>query len=126
MTLVNLSRPRTPKALKITVKWELRAAPRALAPNPKFQEHDMANGRTATLHRMVLPDHTCPYGVRAKQMLEERGFEVDDQVLSSREEVEAFKDEHGLSTTPLIFIDGEQIGGASDLEDFLASEDANA
>jgi glutaredoxin len=86
----------------------------------------MANGRTATLHRMVLPDHTCPYGVRAKAMLEERGFEVDDQVLSSREEVEAFKDEHGLSTTPLIFIDGEQIGGASDLEDFLASEDANA
>ena len=86
----------------------------------------MANGRTATLHRMVLPDHTCPYGVRAKQMLEERGFEVDDQVLSSREEVEAFKDEHGLSTTPLIIIDGEEIGGASDLEDFLAAEDANA
>ena len=86
----------------------------------------MANGRTATLHRMVLPDHTCPYGVRAKAMLEERGFEVDDQVLSSREEVEAFKDEHGLSTTPLIFIDGEQIGGASDLEDYLAAEDANA
>jgi glutaredoxin len=86
----------------------------------------MANGRTATLHRMVLPDHTCPYGVRAKQMLEERGFEVDDQILSSREEVEAFKDEHGLSTTPLIFIDGEQIGGASDLEDYLAAEDANA
>ena len=86
----------------------------------------MANGRTATVHRMVLPDHTCPYGVRAKAMLEERGFEVDDQILSSREEVEAFKAEHGLSTTPLILIDGEAIGGASDLEDFLAAEDANA
>ena len=86
----------------------------------------MANGRTATVHRMVLPEHTCPYGVRAKEMLEERGFEVDDQVLSSREEVEAFKAEHGLSTTPLIVIDGETIGGASDLEDFLAAEDANA
>lgn len=86
----------------------------------------MANTRTATLHRMVLPDHTCPYGVRAKELLEAAGYTVDDRVLSSREEVEAFKSEHGLSTTPLIFIDGEQIGGASDLEDFLAAEDANA
>ena len=86
----------------------------------------MANGRTATVHRMVLPDHTCPYGVRAKEQLEERGFAVDDQILSSREEVEAFKSEHGLSTTPLIVIDGETIGGAAELEDYLASEDANA
>jgi glutaredoxin 3 len=86
----------------------------------------MANGRTATVHRMVLPDHTCPYGVRAKELLEERGFAVDDQILSSREEVEAFKSEHGLSTTPLIVIDGETIGGAAELEDYLASEDANA
>ena len=86
----------------------------------------MANGRTATLHRMVLPDHTCPFGVKAKELLEERGFEVDDQILSSREEVEAFKAEHGLTTTPLIVINGEEIGGAAELEDYLAAEDANA
>ena len=86
----------------------------------------MANGRTATLHRMVLPDHTCPYGVRAKQMLEEAGFEVDDQILGSREEVEAFKSEHGLTTTPLVVIDGEEIGGAAELEDYLAAQDADA
>ncbi len=86
----------------------------------------MPDGKTATLHRMVLPDHTCPYGVRAKEMLEEAGFEVDDQVLSSREEVEAFKSEHGVSTTPLIFIDGEPIGGSTELETYLAAQDANA
>jgi glutaredoxin len=86
----------------------------------------MANGRTATLHRMVLPDHTCPFGLRAKAMLEERGFEVDDQILSSREKVDAFKEEHGISTTPLIFIDGEEIGGSKELEQFLESEDSNA
>ena len=86
----------------------------------------MADAQTATLHRMVLPDHTCPYGVRAKAMLEEAGFEVDDQVLSSREEVEAFKSEHGVSTTPLVFIDGEEIGGSAELEQFLESEDSNA
>ncbi len=86
----------------------------------------MANGRTATVHRMVLPDHTCPYGVRAKAMLEERGFAVDDRILSSREEVEAFKAEHGLSTTPLIVIDGETIGGSAELERYLATEDSSA
>ena len=77
--------------------------------------------RQAILFRMVLPDHTCPYGVRAKQQLEEAGFDVDDRILSSREEVEAFKDEHDLSTTPLIVIDGEKVGGSAELEDYLAS-----
>jgi glutaredoxin len=70
---------------------------------------------------MVLPDHTCPYGVRAKQQLEEAGFDVDDRILSSREEVEAFKDENDLSTTPLIVIDGEKVGGSAELEHYLAN-----
>ena len=86
----------------------------------------MADQRIATLHRMVLPDHTCPFGVKAKAMLEERGFEVDDRILASRDEVDAFKAEHGISTTPLIFIDGEEIGGAAELERFLQAEDTSA
>jgi len=86
----------------------------------------MADGRTATLHRMVLPDHTCPYGVRAKALLEESGFEVDDRILATREEVDAFMAEQGVDTTPLIVIDGERIGGSADLERYLAAEDADA
>ncbi len=81
----------------------------------------MTETRRATLHRMVLPDHTCPYGVRAKQLLEEAGFAVDDRVLGSRDEVEAFKAEHGVATTPLIEVDGETIGGSGDLKTWLAS-----
>lgn len=76
--------------------------------------------RKATLYRMVLPDHICPFGVRAKQILQSEGFEVDDQILRSREEVEAFKTEHGVATTPLVFIDGKPIGGSDDLERYLA------
>jgi glutaredoxin len=74
---------------------------------------------------MVLPDHTCPFGLRAKELLEQAGFEVDDRILSSREEVDAFKAEHGLVTTPLIFINGEKVGGSEDLRRFLA-ENAGA
>jgi glutaredoxin 3 len=80
----------------------------------------MTQTRTATLHRMVLPDHTCPSGVRAKQLLQAEGYDVDDQILRDRDTVEAFKTEHGIATTPLIVIDGETIGGCDDLERYLA------
>jgi glutaredoxin 3 len=86
----------------------------------------MNTSRQAVLYRMVLPDHTCPYGVRAKQMLEEAGYEVDDRILRSREEVDAFEDENGVSTTPQIFIGDERIGGSDELESYLIREQSPA
>lgn len=80
--------------------------------------------RQATLFRMILPDHTCPYGVRAKALLEQSGYEVDDRILESREEVEGFKAEQGVRTTPQVFVDGERIGGSDDLERYLAQQQA--
>ncbi len=71
--------------------------------------------KRATLYRMVMPTHTCPYGVKAKDLLQRRGFTVDDQWLRTREETDAFKAEHGVKTTPQTFIDGERIGGYDDL-----------
>jgi glutaredoxin len=81
----------------------------------------MAEDRSATLYRMVLPDHTCPFGVRAKQMLEQHGFQLEEKILSSREEVDAFKAEQGVQTTPQVFIDGSRVGGSDDLERLLSS-----
>ena len=81
--------------------------------------------RTATLTRMVLPDHECPFGLRARAMLEQAGFDIDEHILSSRDAVDAFKSERGLTTTPLIEIDGETIGGSNDLEAYLAPEAAD-
>lgn len=80
----------------------------------------MTQAREATLYRMVLPDHTCPFGVRAKDLLEAHGFEVDEHILSSREEVEAFKSHQAVETTPQIFIGGERVGGSDELEQYLA------
>jgi glutaredoxin 3 len=82
----------------------------------------MPEQSTATLYRMVLPDHTCPFGVRAKSLLEQFGYEVDDRILRSREEVEAIKAEHDVDTTPLIFIGDERVGGSDDLERFLSQD----
>ncbi|MBU0824572.1 MAG: glutaredoxin [Alphaproteobacteria bacterium] len=69
----------------------------------------------ATLHRMVMPGQTCPYGLKAKHLLKRRGFTVDDRWLTTRAEVDAFKADHGVQTTPQVFIDGVRIGGYDDL-----------
>ena len=79
----------------------------------------MTQERKATLYRMVLPEHTCPFGERAKAMLEQHGYAVDDRLLESREEVDAFQAEHHVRTTPLVFIDGERIGGSDEVEAYL-------
>lgn len=79
----------------------------------------MAEEKRATLYRMVLPDHICPFGVRAKQLLQSAGYAVDDRILRSREEVDAYKAEQDVETTPQVFIAGERIGGSDDLERYL-------
>ena len=79
----------------------------------------MTEDRSAIVYRMVLPEHTCPFGVRAKELLEEKGFQVEDHILRSRPEVDAFKAEQNVQTTPQVFIGGERIGGSDDLERYL-------
>ena len=79
----------------------------------------MSNRPTAVLHRMVMPDHTCPYGLKALDLLKRRGFDVEDHHLTTRTETDAFKAEHGVKTTPQVFIAGERIGGYDDLRRHL-------
>lgn len=75
--------------------------------------------KTATLYRMVMAEHMCPSGMKAKDLLERQGFVVDDRHLTSRGEVDAFKAKHGVETTPQVFIDGDRIGGFEDLSAYL-------
>jgi len=75
--------------------------------------------REATLYRMKLETHECPFGLLARRMLDDAGFEVDEQLLTTREQVDAFKAEHGVSTTPQTFVDGERIGGSEELARYL-------
>lgn len=82
----------------------------------------MAEARKAILYRMVLPDHTCPYGVRAKEMLETAGFDLDDRVLSTRDKVEQVKEEFGSRTTPIVIVGDEVIGGSEELATYLAAQ----
>jgi glutaredoxin 3 len=79
----------------------------------------MSDSGRATLYRMVLPDHTCPFGVRAKELLEQAGYEVEDRVLRTREEVDRYMEEEGVDTTPQVFVEGERIGGCDEVEEYL-------
>ena len=82
--------------------------------------------RTATLYRMVLPDHVCPYGVHARQLLDHAGFEIDEHILATRIEVDALEEKLGVATTPQVFIGGQRIGGCADLEIYLEALESAA
>jgi glutaredoxin len=84
---------------------------------------DMSNhpqaAKRAVLYRMVMESHTCPYGLKAKDLLKRSGYEVEDHHLTTREQTDAFKAEHGVQTTPQVFIGSKRIGGYDELRRFL-------
>lgn len=93
---------------------------------------DMANhpavAKQAVIYRMVMPEHICPWGLKAVDLLRRSGFEVEDHYLITRAETDAFKSEYDVQTTPQIFIGGKRVGGYDDLRWFLGKKvrDPNA
>jgi len=71
--------------------------------------------RAVRLYRMDLPEHPCPWGLRAVRLLEQQQIPFEDHRLTSTEAVEAFKAAHGVATRPQVFAGDERIGGYSDL-----------
>lgn len=84
-----------------------------------------AASKTAVIHRMVMPHHVCPYGLKAVHLLKRSGSEVEDHHLTTREETDAFKALHGVATTPQTFIGGERIGGYDDLRRYFGKRVAD-
>jgi glutaredoxin len=90
---------------------------------------DMTNppgaAKKAVIHRMVMPSHICPYGLKAVDLLRRSGYEVEDRHLTTREQTDSFKAAHSVATTPQIFIGGRRIGGYDDLRRFLGKRVAD-
>ena len=78
--------------------------------------------KTATLYRMVMEEHLCPYGLKTMDRREREGYEVDDHWLTTKEETESFKREHDVETTPQVFIDGKRIGGYEALREYFGDD----
>lgn len=68
-----------------------------------------------SLYRIATPDHLCPYGQLAEDLLKQQGIPFEDHLLTSQDEVEHFKAAHIVVTTPQIFAAGERVGGYTDL-----------
>jgi glutaredoxin len=81
--------------------------------------------KKATLYRMVTDSHICPFGLKAKDLLQRKGYRVDDHHLSTRAKTDAFKAEHNVETTPQIFIDGKRIGGYDALRRYFGLSSKN-
>ena len=71
--------------------------------------------KQAKLYRMVTDQHVCPFGLKSRDLLEREGYSVDDHLLRTRAETDAFMAEHHVKTTPQTFIAGQRIGGYDDL-----------
>jgi glutaredoxin len=82
-------------------------------------QSDQSQGSTARLYRMVLTDHLCPSGLKSKWLLESKGYKVEDHPLRTRAEVDAFKAEHDVETTPQTFFGDKRIGGYTDLRAYF-------
>lgn len=76
----------------------------------------------ATLYRMVMPDHLCPYGLKAKDILQRNGYDVDDNWLTTKAETESFKQQHDVATTPQAFIGDKRIGGYDALREYFGEK----
>ncbi len=61
---------------------------------------------------------TCPACVMAKDLLDKKGVTYEEIILDNKpEETQELITRTGMKTVPQIFINGELIGGCSDLMD---------
>lgn len=51
---------------------------------------------------------------QAKDLLERKGFAVEDHLSTAREKTDRSKADHQVTSTPRTFINGERIGGFDD------------
>lgn len=57
----------------------------------------------------------CPFAAKAIELLDRHSITYRVHVFSDQTEEDLFKKEHGVTTTPQIFLDGQRIGGYDDL-----------
>lgn len=83
---------------------------------------------TARVYRMKTPQHMCPFGLKTVDLLKRKGYTVDDNLLTSREEIDTFKQQENVDTTPQVYLGDERIGGYEELRERLGMgvEDPNA
>ena len=78
--------------------------------------------QTATVYRLVTPEHLCPYGLKTIDLLKRHSLEIDDRHLETEAEATELRKRLGVDTTPQTFIDGELIGTLDDLREYFGED----
>ena len=81
---------------------------------------------TAHIYRMKTAEHLCPFGMKTVDLLKRKGYEVDDHPLTSRDEIDAFKAQENVDTTPQAYIGNKRIGGYEEVRKHLGMSVPNA
>jgi glutaredoxin-like protein len=74
----------------------------------------------------ILSRPGCPHCARAKRLLEERGIVYEDISLGKDVTFSTVRAISGRGTVPQVFIGGEHIGGADELERYFATHEKRA
>ncbi|WP_447042431.1 glutaredoxin [Vreelandella sp. H-I2] len=81
---------------------------------------------TAHVYRMKTAEHLCPFGMKTVDLLKRKGYEVDDHPLTSRDEIDAFKAQEKVDTTPQTYIGDKRIGGYEEVREHLGMSASSA
>lgn len=82
-------RPRARPATSNTSDRDLTKEETVMTATDTIDGPDTARGKsqgaakTASLYRMAMPGHLCPFGLKSKSLLERKGFTVDDNLLTT-------------------------------------------
>ncbi len=79
--------------------------------NPEWKEPDQV---------ALLSKPGCPHCARAKALLSERGIDYIDLPLAGSKVSRTLRAFSGRATVPQVFVNGQHIGGADDLEKYFA------
>jgi glutaredoxin-like protein len=86
----------------------------------------LAPGTSATpMSVTIFTKPGCPHCARAKSELRDRGIGFEEVQLGHGISTASLRAVSGRSTTPQVFVDGQPVGGADELEAFLTARDAD-
>ena len=72
---------------------------------------------------MLFTKPGCPHCARAKAMLHERSIAFEEIILGENASVRSLRAVTGRETVPQVYIEGQHIGGADDLEAYFEKND---
>ncbi|MEX0976612.1 MAG: glutathione peroxidase [Woeseia sp.] len=83
----------------------------------------VAPNEALPLNATVFTRNGCPHCVRAKGLLRDAGIEFEELRLNHEYSDQTLRAVAAATTVPQVFISGEHVGGADDLEKWLAKYD---